>query len=76
MDGKLPLAGTWPAPVGNLAVTFGGVPGEVQFKGVVSAGVLQVNVKVPQTAPAGGAVPLNLAVGGVSSAAGFTIALK
>jgi uncharacterized protein (TIGR03437 family) len=76
MDGKLPLPGNWPAPVGNLAITFGGVPGEVQFKGVVSAGVLQVNVKVPQTAPAGGAVPLVLTVGGVSSAGGFTISLK
>jgi uncharacterized protein (TIGR03437 family) len=76
MDGKLPLPGNWPAPVGNLAVTFGGVPGEVQFKGVVSAGVLQVNVKVPQTAPAGTAVPLILAVGGTPSAAGFTISLK
>ena len=29
-----------------------------------------------QTAPAGSAVPLGLTVGGVSSAAGFTIALK
>lgn len=76
MDGKLLLAGNWPAPVGNLAVTFGGAPGEVQFKGVVSAGVLQVNVKVPQAAPAGTAVPLVLTVGGVSSAAGFAIALK
>jgi len=76
MDGKLPLPGNWPAPAGSLAVTFGGVPGEVQFKGVVSAGVLQVNVKVPQTAPAGTAVPLILAVGGTPSAAGFTISLK
>jgi uncharacterized protein (TIGR03437 family) len=76
VTGKLPLPGKWPAPAGNVAVTFGGIAGEVQFKGVTTAGVLQVNVKAPATAPAGSAVPLVLTVGGASSPARTTLALK
>jgi hypothetical protein len=75
-DGALPEPGRWPAPVAGLSVTFGGVPGEVQFKGEIYSGVLQVNVKVPANAPAGNAVPLVLTVGGVSSPATPTLALR
>ena len=75
IDGKLP-AGNWPVPMGNLAVAFGGVPGDVQFKGVVSAGLLQVNVRVPAAALAGSAVPLTLTIGTASNTAGPTVALK
>ncbi|MGC9972597.1 MAG: hypothetical protein ABSE56_18595 [Bryobacteraceae bacterium] len=76
VDGKLPVPDKWPAPAADLSVTFGGAPGEVLFKGLIFAGVLQVNVRVPQNAPVGDAVPLTLTVGSVSSAAGRTIALK
>jgi uncharacterized protein (TIGR03437 family) len=48
----------------------------VQFKGLTYAGVLQVNVTVPENAPAGAEIPLTLSVGGIASPAGTTIALK
>jgi uncharacterized protein (TIGR03437 family) len=76
VTGKLPLPGKWPAPAGNVAVTFAGIAGEVQFKGVTTAGVLQVNVKAPAAAAVGSAVPLVLTVGGASSPARTTLALK
>jgi hypothetical protein len=40
------------------------------------SGVLQVNVTVPENAPAGAEIPLTLSVGGIASPAGTTIALK
>jgi uncharacterized protein (TIGR03437 family) len=44
-----------------IAVTVGGVPGEILD--VRNVGVLQVNFRVPAAAPTGGPVPLVLAVG-------------
>ena len=76
VDGKLPAAGKWPAPAGDLAVLFGAVPGHVQFKGEVFAGVLQMNVRVPANAPAGNSVALVLSVNGNASGGNVTIALK
>ncbi|MGA2329050.1 MAG: hypothetical protein ABSH05_22510 [Bryobacteraceae bacterium] len=76
VDGKLPLAPNWPAPADALTVTFGGVPGRVDFKGLVYAGVLQLNVWVPANAPVGSNVPLTVTVGGISSPVGTTIAVK
>ncbi len=76
ITGTLPKNGIWPEPAGPLTVTFGGVPGHVEFKGLVYAGVLQVNVTVPNDAPAGSAVPLVVNVAGVSSPSGTTIAIQ
>ena len=76
VTGKLPAAGKWGVPTGKVAVTFGEVPGEVQFQGEIASGVLQVNVKIPSTAPVGNALPLALTVGGVASAPGPAIAVK
>jgi uncharacterized protein (TIGR03437 family) len=76
VDGVLPAPGKWPSPQGDLEVQFGGIHGDVIFKGVVYAGVLQVNVWVPTGAPAGNAVPLVLSVGGVPNTGTLTIALK
>jgi uncharacterized protein (TIGR03437 family) len=75
IDGKLPVAPNWPQPAGAVNVTFGGVPGEVVFKGLVYAGVLQVSVKVPDNAPVGNAVAVVLSVAGAASPPA-TVALK
>ena len=56
-------------------MSFGGVSGQVVFKGLVYAGVLQLNVRVPAGAPSGPFVPMVLSVNGVSSP-GATLALR
>jgi uncharacterized protein (TIGR03437 family) len=76
VDGRLPVAPHWPVPAGDLTVTFGDKPGRVEFKGLVYAGVLQLNVRVPDDAPVGSNVPLTVTVGGIPSPAGTTIAVK
>lgn len=59
----------------NVQVTFGGVPGEIRFAGMIYPGVLQVNVVVPAGAPSGSGVPVKLSVGdGVSPE--VTVTLK
>lgn len=74
-DGRLPGTGEWPHPVTPPVVTFGGVPGKVDFAGLVWAGVTQINVIVPENAPAG-VVPLTVSVAGRSSPDTVTVALR
>lgn len=59
------------------AVTIGGVPANVTFSGLAPSFVAlyQVNVQVPDNAPPGNAVPVVLAIGGVTSNA-VTIAVQ
>jgi uncharacterized protein (TIGR03437 family) len=62
-----------------VAVTIGGKEAEVQFSGQAPGlinGALQVNVKVPDSAPAGDAVSVVLTMGPYSSARGVTIAIR
>ena len=66
----------WPAAAPDLAVSFGGVPGTVLFQGHTYAGVLQVNVRVPEAAPKGSAVPVVLTVNGASSSPSRTVAIQ
>ena len=75
VTGKMPRSGSWPAPVGAVSVTFGGVAGDVQWVGEIYGGVLQINVTVPGGAPIGSAVPLKLAVGTAASGQ-TTVAVK
>jgi uncharacterized protein (TIGR03437 family) len=58
-----PLRNTTTMPV----ITFGGVPGTVQFSGFAPLliGVYQVNVQIPANAPTGDAIPLQLSIGGL-----------
>jgi uncharacterized protein (TIGR03437 family) len=56
-----------------LSVAIGGVAAEVVYKGEIAAGVLQLNVKVPD--PASGAQSAVLTVGG-SASPGVTIYVK
>jgi uncharacterized protein (TIGR03437 family) len=75
VTGKMPRSGSWPAPVGAVSVTFGGVAGNVLWVGEIYGGVLQVNVQVPGGAPTGSAVPLSLVVG-VAASGQTTVAVK
>lgn len=74
-DGRLPGIGEWPHPVTAPVVTFGGVPGKVDFAGLVWAGVTQINVIVPENAPAG-VVPLIVSFADRSSPDTVTVALR
>jgi uncharacterized protein (TIGR03437 family) len=52
-----------------VTVTIGGVPADASFSGLAPGyvGLYQVNVQVPATVAAGSAVPLTIAIGGVTS---------
>ena len=76
VTGRIPGPGSWPSPVGGAVVSFGGIHGEMQSAGVIQAGLLQVQAKVPANAPAGAAVPVTLTVSGTSSPANATVAIK
>ena len=56
------------------AIAVGGVPADVLYAG--DAGVLQVNIRVPENAPIGGAVPVVLMVGDTQSSNGVTMAVR
>jgi uncharacterized protein (TIGR03437 family) len=74
-DGKLPVAASWPTPMYPVSVTFGGREGTIDFAGLVYAGVLQINVRVPDDAPAG-PVPVIVRIAGASSPTGVTVAIQ
>ncbi len=62
-----------------VAARIGGVEAEVLYAGASGdriPGLLQINVRVPQEAATGGAVPVDLKVGERSAQAGVTIAVK
>ena len=78
VDGLLANGATLPAPQKSVTATVGGASAVVQYAGAApgfAAGLLQVNVVVP-TGIAVGAVPVTIAVNGVSSPAGVTVAVK
>ena len=78
VDGKLtgePL----PRPVLPVAVTIGGQPATVLYAGGAPglvAGVLQVNVRVPDGVTPGPAVPVVVTVGSAASQSGVTVAVR
>lgn len=64
-----------PVPVSpELKVTVGGVPATVLYAG--DAGVLQINIRVPENAPIGPAIPLELTIGKSRSPQGVTVAVR
>lgn len=78
VNGKISVA---PLPKPQLPVTvqIGGANAQVNYAGAAPglvAGVLQVNVLVPQQAPSGDAIPVVLKVGSVSSQSGVTLAIR
>ena len=59
-------------------VTIGGITATVAFAGLQPQfpGVYQLNITIPQNAPTGNSVPIQIQVGGVTSPATFTIAVN
>ena len=59
-DGSQPTGPPFPTPLLPVTVTLGGmkVPDEnIVFKGLVFSGEIQINVRIPDTAPTGNSVP-------------------
>lgn len=77
-DGKLT---TTPLPMPQLPVTvsFGGIDGQVVYVGGapgLTAGLLQVNVRIPTDAQTGTEVPLTVNIGSASSQRLVTVAIR
>jgi uncharacterized protein (TIGR03437 family) len=66
-------------PLLPVTARIGGRDAEVLYAGSapgVTAGALQVNVRIPTDAPRGAAVPVSINVGGFSSQPGVNVAIK
>lgn len=69
----------WKKPQLPVTATVGGVPATVYYAGSapgIIAGVMQVNVQIPQSAPTGGSVPMLIYVGNSSTQANVTVAVR
>ena len=69
----------WPKPHFPVSVTVGGLPAETLYAGTAPgllAGLLQLNVRIPEGAPSGSAVPIALTIGNATSQPGVTVALR
>ena len=70
IDGKVNSSPP-PKPLLDVSVTIGGIPATVQYAGGVAgqiAGLMQINVQIPNGVAAGGYVPVVVRIGGASSA--------
>ena len=69
-----------PVPVAQpVTATIGGVSAPVQYAGGAPgevAGVMQVNVQIPQGLSASSAIPISIRVGGQDSQTNVTLAIK
>jgi len=73
------LVADYPAPSLPVEVTVGGAQAEIVYAGAAphaTAGLLQVNFRVPANAPLGDAVPIVLTVGDACSPDGVTMAIR
>ncbi len=62
-----------------VSATIGGIPAEVTFAGLApgyTAGLQQINVRIPDGCPSGAAVPIRLQIGGHNTQPGTTIAVE
>ncbi len=78
-DGSVVSADHLPVPVLPVSVQVGGQAAQVLYAGGAPglvAGILQVNVRLPDGVGSGASVPVVLQVGDQSSQAGLTIAVK
>ncbi len=79
IDGK-PATAPFPAPNLPVTVTIGGVTvSSLQYAGAAPgevAGLLQINVAIPTGITPGSAVPVAIAIGGITSPAGVTLAVS
>ncbi len=76
VDGALIVAPNFPVPRLPVKVTVGGAEADVVFAGLIYAGVMQVNVKIPDNAPVGNAIELLIRVGNYTSRSGVTVAVR
>jgi len=63
----------------NVVVRIGGVAAQVLYQGAapgIVQGVLQINAVVPDGIAPGDTVPIELTIGGVTSPAGVTLAVR
>jgi uncharacterized protein (TIGR03437 family) len=70
---------TAPIPTQMVTATIGGLPAFVQYAGGVAslvAGVIQINLQVPQGVTPGNNVPLIINIGGATTQVGVTIAVQ
>jgi len=77
-DGSVVTSDQLPQPVLKVTAMIGGQPATVLYAGGapgIVAGVLQVNLRVPDGAAAGSA-PVTLMIGGQSSQTGVTVAIR
>ncbi len=66
-------------PNAGVSVSIGGLPAHVSFAGAAPgliAGALQINAQVPQSAPTGTSVPLQVSMGTSVSQTGITVAIQ
>ena len=78
IDGK-PGDAPAPVPIATVTATVGGLNADVQYAGGspgALAGLLQVNVLVPQKIAAGPSVPIVLTIGGHPTQTGVTVSIK
>lgn len=63
----------------SVTASIGGIPAEVLYAGAAPgliAGVVQINVQIPQNAPSSPAAPVSLGVGSAVTPAGVTVAIR
>jgi len=75
---QVQVSGVLPHPMLPVSVTIGGIPATVQYAGAAPAqvaGLMQLNVVIPNGVVAGNAVPVVLTVGSGRSQSGITIAV-
>jgi uncharacterized protein (TIGR03437 family) len=81
MDGRLSSVSGTPLPkvAASCSATIGGQPATVNYCGEapdLTAGLVQVNALVPESITPGGAVPVTITIGGVTSQAGVTVVVQ
>jgi uncharacterized protein (TIGR03437 family) len=75
-QGEVRVTGAYATPVLPLQVTLGGVQASVAFAGMISTGVLQVNIQVPDGAPSGDAVEMVVTAGSSASRKSAAVAIR
>jgi uncharacterized protein (TIGR03437 family) len=78
VDGR-PATDVLPKPVAPVTVNIGGYPSTVQYVGGAPGympGLLQINAIVPAEVQPGSNVPFQITIGGVSSQASVTLAVR
>ena len=78
VDGRLAVD-VLPAPLAAVSVDIGGLPAELKYAGAAPGmmpGVLQINAQMSTDVQAGNSVPVHIAIGGVTSRDGVTLAVQ